>query len=145
MATTTPTPGDTAVRTRLDSGTLVRRGLTAAALALVLTVLARLVAVALDPSLASLDQFGWGPVVGMTLAASVGATLVYAALDRFTERPVRWFLVVATLVFLFFLFPLTLGASDLGLTSNAQLALGSLHLTVAAGIVAGLLGVGRVR
>ncbi|MWG35940.1 DUF6069 family protein [Halomarina oriensis] len=142
MATSTPTPPAGGVRTRLDSGTLVRRGLVAALLALVLTVVARFVAVALDSTLAGVEQFGWVPIVAVTLVASVGATLVYATLDRLTERPARWFLVAAALVFLFMLAPLTLGAGDLGLPTNAQLGLGALHLTAAVGIVVGLLGVG---
>jgi hypothetical protein len=145
MATSTPTSPAADVRPRLDSRLLARRGLTAAALALVLTVLARVAAVQFDPALADVAQFGWVPVLAVTLLASVGATLVYGVLDRYTERPARWFLVAATLVFLVMLVPLTLGAADLELTTNAQLGLGVLHLTAAVGIVAGLLGTDRSR
>lgn len=143
MATSTPISPAASVRTRLDPRLLARRGLTATALALVLTVLARLAAVQVDPALADVAQFGWVPIVGVTLLASVGATLVYGALDRYTERPARWFLLAATLVFLVMLVPLTLGATGLGLTTTAQLGLGVLHLTAAVGIVVGLLGTRR--
>ena len=112
-------------------------------LGLALTVLVRLVAVALDASLADVEQFGWVPVATVTVVATVGATLVYAALDRHTDRPARWFLAATVAVFLVMLAPLTLGAASLDPTTNAQVGLAALHLA-AAGIVAGVLGVDRV-
>ncbi|MFD1514895.1 DUF6069 family protein [Halomarina rubra] len=144
MSTSTPTSPDASTRTRLSANALVRRGVAAVALGLLLTVVTRLVAVTFDPSLADVAQFGWGPVVAVTVVAAVGATVVYALLDRFTARPDRWFLA-AVVVFLFMLAPLTLGAGSLGLAANAQLGLGALHLAAAVGITVGVLGGGRMR
>lgn len=143
MSTTTPTSPDASTRTRLTGNTLVRRGVAALVFGLVLTVLTRVVAVAMDPSLAAVDQFGWVPVVAVTVVAAIGATLVYAVLNRFTARPARWFLVAAVAVFVLMLAPLTLGAESLGLTESAQVGLGALHLAAAVGIAAGILGGGR--
>jgi hypothetical protein len=142
MSTSTPASSDAIGR--LTSTTLARRALVAAVLGLGLTVLARIAAVALDPSLTGVEQFGWMPVVTVTLVSTAGAALVYAALDRFTARPARWFLVVAGAVFLVMLVPLTLGAAALDLTGNARFGLGVLHLTAAVGIVAGVLGADRL-
>ncbi|MFC5972690.1 DUF6069 family protein [Halomarina salina] len=144
MSTRTPTSPDASTRTHLGSGALARRGIAAAVLGLLLTAVTRLVAVALDSSLADVQQFAWGPVVGVTLVAALGATLVYAVFDRFTDRPDRWFLVAAAAVFLVMLAPLTLGAESLDLTTNAQVGLVGLHLAAAVGIAAGILGSDRV-
>jgi hypothetical protein len=144
MATSATVGSDTTAPTRSTTATLARRALAAAGLGLVLTALARVVAVALDPALADVAQFAWPAVLGVTLVAAVGATAVHAVLERYTDRPARWFLLAAAVVFLAMLTPLTVGAADFAFTTNARVGLGALHLAAAVGIVAGVLGVDRV-
>jgi hypothetical protein len=125
---------------RIDRTTLVRRGLTAAGLALLAVALVRVVAVSLAPDLAALPPLGWGPLVASTLIAAAGATLVYALLS---DRPTatRDFLAVAATVLVVSFVPVvTVAPTVPGMSTAGLVALGAAHVAVAVGIVGPLVG-----
>ncbi|WP_254271450.1 DUF6069 family protein [Haloarcula marina] len=89
------------------------------------------------------SPFAAVPVVTTTIVAGVGAAVAYAALARFTERPVRNFTALAVLVFVGMLFPVAFVAPGLGVTTAGQAVLGVLHVVVAASLVAFVVGAVR--
>ncbi len=127
----------TATRTRLARGALVDKTLGAAVLGLALTAVTRLVAIALEPDLATVEQFGWVPVTGSVLAAVLGAAVVYAVLTRTAATPVRAFLAVGAFVLALSVVPIALGAGTFGFDTTAQLGLAAMHVACAVGIVGG--------
>lgn len=119
---------------------LRRRALVALSLALAAAVATRLLAVAaLGPVANSFDPLALAPLAISAAAAAVGATLVYAALDRLVARPERAFLAVAAVVLAASFLPVALVAPTLpGATVGALALLGLAHVLVAAGVVGGL-------
>lgn len=91
---------------------------------------------------AGIDPLGWGPILGSTAVAAVGATVVYAVLSRFSARPDRHFTVVAAVVLLLSMAPVfTVAPSLPGVTTPVLAVLAVLHVTTAVALVAGLTGV----
>lgn len=86
------------------------------------------------------NPFAVGSLVGSTVVAGIGAALVYAALDRFTDRPVRNFVVVAVGVFALMLVPVLTVAPTIGVTPTGQAVLVLYHLLVAVPLVAFVVG-----
>jgi hypothetical protein len=115
---------------------LLRAGLAATAAALLAVLVARLLVGALYVIDPSLGPFQWLPLVASTVVAGVGATLVYAALDRYTARPGRNFLAVSAVVFVGMLVPVLTVAPSLGVAGDLQAVLVALHAAVAVPIVA---------
>ena len=64
------------------------------------TVLVRMIAVAAFGVPATLQALAPLWVAGATIAAVLAATLVFAALDRFTRHPIRLFQILAVVVIL---------------------------------------------
>ncbi len=125
---------------RIDRNTLVRRGLTAAGLALLAVALVRVIAVWLVPGLATLAPLGWGPLAASTLIAAVGATLVYALLSG-RPNATRNFLAAAAAVLVVSFVPLVTVAPTIpGMSTLGLVVLAITHVAVAVGIVPPLLG-----
>jgi hypothetical protein len=78
------------------------------------------------------QPIGLQAVLSISVAAGVGATIVYALLTRFTKNPVRWFYIAAGLVFLLMFFnPFTLP----GVGAGQIIALEVMHIVTAAALV----------
>lgn len=123
---------------------IVRRGLLAAVLAVLANTLLRIGSVTLVPALAAVEPFGWGPIVASSVVAAIGATVVYWALARFTERPNRNFTAVAGAVLALSFVPLVTAAPAVPrMTTAGLLALGAMHVVSAVVIVAALTGAVR--
>lgn len=132
-----------AARTRLLRESLVGKTLGAAVLGLALTAATRLAAIAFEPDLAAVEQFGWVPTVGTVLVATLGAALVYATLVRSVESPVRAFLAVSAAVLALSMVPVVLGAGQFGFDTTTQLGLAAMHVACALGIVGGFVALDR--
>jgi hypothetical protein len=92
--------------TRSGLGELLRAGLIAAVLALIINQVIRVAAVALlntDPGFEPLTT--WVPVTIFTVGGVVGATLVYGVLRRLVANPKRVFTIVALVVLLLSFIP----------------------------------------
>ena len=119
----------------LDARTLVRQGMLALAVSLAangaLVFGSGIAGIAPD-----LDPLNYGPVVLFTSLGVVGATLVYAALDRFTDRPDRTFTIIAVVVALLSLVPDAVFVPQLpGATTLGAVVLAVMHLTTAAACI----------
>ena len=79
-------------------------------------------------------------IVGTTVAAGAGAAIVYAVLDRLTDRPVRNFVVAAVVVFVLQLVPVFVFTPSLGVTLSGQVVLVVYHFLVAIPLVAFIVG-----
>jgi hypothetical protein len=113
-----------------------------AALAAVLLAQALVDGLGVDVGAAGpMSPFAVGPLVGTTIAAGVGAAVLYAALVRYTHSPVRNFVAVAAAVFLVMLVPVAVVAPSSGVTATGQAVLAAYHLLVAVPLVAFVLGV----
>lgn len=92
----------------------------------------------------AMSPFAAGPLVGSAIAAGAGAALTYAAVDRFTARPVRNFVAIAAAVFAVMLVPVFVVAPAMGVTPTGQGVLVLYHLLVAVPLTAFIVGaVGR--
>jgi len=123
---------------------LARRATLGTTVAIVAALLVRGIALALgaDVGLPTVGQspFAVGPIVAFSFVAGVGATVVYAALVRLTERPVRNFGIAAVVVFALLLLPM---ATVQGVTTTGLAVLFVLHVVVAVALVAFLVGAVR--
>ncbi len=90
------------------------------------------------------SPFGAVPIVMVTVVSGVGAALAYAALARFTDRPVRNFTAVSAAVFVVMLVPVFAAGPSLGLTAVGQGALVVIHAAVAVPLVAFVVGAVRL-
>ncbi|MDS0284190.1 DUF6069 family protein [Haloarcula onubensis] len=90
------------------------------------------------------SPFGAIPIVTSTVVAGVGAAVAYAAIVRFTDRPVRNFSALSAAVFVVMLVPVFVIAPSLGLTTVGQGALVVMHVAVAAPLVAFVSGAVRL-
>lgn len=91
-----------------------------------------------------MSPFAPPALVGTTVVAGAAATVAYAGLVRFTERPVRNFLALSSVVFVLQLVPVVVFAPTLGVTATGQAVLVVYHVLVAVPIVGFLLGVAPV-
>jgi len=90
------------------------------------------------------SPFGAIPIVMSTVVAGVGAAVAYAAMVRFTDRPVRNFSILSAAVFVVMLVPVFAVAPALGLTAVGQGALVLIHVAVAVPLVAFVAGAVRL-
>jgi hypothetical protein len=88
----------------------------------------------------AMTPFDPTPLVASAITAGAGAALVYAAVVRFTDRPVRNFLVASVVAFVLSLVPVVTFAPSLGVTGVGQAVLAVYHVVVAVPIVASLVG-----
>ncbi len=103
-------------------------------MALASVVLLRLVAgflFAVDPAFLPLQ---WTPIVATTVVAGVGATVAYALVDRFTDRPIRTFTALAATVLVLSLLPLSQFLSEV--STGIFVTLVGMHVLVAGVLVA---------
>jgi len=129
-----------------SGGELARRTaggvLVAVVAALVVRLLVGSLGLAVGPT-GPMTPFGTVPIVMSAVVAGIGAAVVYAALVRFTRRPVRNFLVASAVVFGLMLVPVVAAAPGMGVTAVGQGVLVVLHAVVAVPLVA--FAVGAVR
>jgi len=90
------------------------------------------------------SPFGAIPIIMSTVVAGVGAALAYAAVVRLTDRPVRNFTALSTVVFVVMLVPVFAAAPALGLSAVGQSALVLIHVAVAVPLVAFVVGAVRL-
>ncbi len=129
---TTDTEAAVVEATAPDSArSLAARTAAGTAVAAVLALVLRAVAVGTEPGLAALAPFGVTEVISSVMFAGVGAALAYAGAARFTDRPVRTFLAAAVAVFVLSLAAVVTAAPDLGVGTTGQLWLVGLHVVVA--------------
>lgn len=133
---TASTPRQTTVRGARTARALATRTTLGTALAVLLALTTRGLALEVDPSLAGQAPFDTLAVAGSAVAAGVGAALVWTGLVRWAARPVRRFLVVAGAVFAVMLVPVATLAPELGVTGAGQAWLVALHAAVALPLVA---------
>ena len=88
----------------------------------------------------AMSPFSAGALVGSAIVAGAGAALTYAAVDRFTARPVRNFVAIAAAVFLVMLVPVVAVAPAMGVTPIGQGLLVLYHLLVAVPLTAFVVG-----
>jgi hypothetical protein len=136
--TITPTPS-------LSASSLVRRGLIAVGLVLVVNVLLRGLVGLLSPDLVTVQPLGWTPIVISSIVGTVGATVVYGLVRRVAVRSDRTFVALAAVALLVSFVPVVNVAPTLpGVTTGVVVVLGALHVTTAAAAVAALTGmIGR--
>ena len=90
----------------------------------------------------AMSPFATAPLVASAVVAGAGAAIVYAALARFTARPVRNFLVASGVVFAVMLVPVVAFAPSLGVTPVGQAVLAVYHVIVAGPVVGAIVGLG---
>lgn len=151
MATTIETPVETRRERTYPVPTsgraLARRATLGTVVAVVAALLVRGIVLALDANIgvpaAGQTPFAVGPIVGFTVFAGAAAGVVYAALVRLTDRPVRNFAVAAAAFFLVMLGPLATVAPAQGVTTVGLAALFVIHVVVAVPLVAFVTGAVR--
>ncbi|WP_435196033.1 DUF6069 family protein [Natronomonas sp. EA1] len=133
MATEIRTP--TGVDHPLPNGVLSRRGLVAFVAAMLSVLVARALMGQLAPAAVAGDPLAYPSIFLVVTGATVVATLVYAAIDRYTDEPARYFVGVGLLVLALSFAPIVLTAPALGVTSDGQLLLAILHIIAAVAIM----------
>ncbi|MUV88563.1 hypothetical protein GJ629_00570 [Halapricum sp. CBA1109] len=124
-------------------GSLARRTTVGVVVALVGVLLSQTLvdALAVDVGASGpASPFAAVPLVATTIAAGIGAAVVYGALITVTDRPVRNFLVVAVAVFAVMLVPVVSVTPSMGVTPTGQGVLVLYHVVVAVPIVAFVAG-----
>ncbi len=127
-------------------GRLARVGAVAVALAVVVNVVIRTVAVSLLGIGEGFLPLGVGPTVFFTAAGMVGAVVVFGVILRFARRPVRLFRRVALVVLVVSLVPdvlMLFSGSMPGTTVAGVITLMVEHVAswaVAVGVLAGFVG-----
>ena len=118
---------------------LVRGGLIAAVLSLVFNVIIFLVGSSQGISWAVSNGLSptvtLMPVILLTLVATVAAVILFAILQRMSDRPIEIFLWIALIIGLLSLIPVYTGTSS----RSTLIALGLMHVGAALGITWGLL------
>lgn len=118
---------------------IIRGGLIGTAIATVLNSLIYFIMSALGVTLdlvnGPYDEATLGPVIFLTLLASIGAVVVLWLLDKFTDRPIEFFLWIALVVGLLSFIPTYMKTE----TRTAFVGLGLLHVGAVIGLVWGLL------
>jgi len=133
MSTETATTAD---RQHVGLGTLAKRGLVAVLVADVVNAAITFAAIAAGVA-PDLDPLSYGPVLFFTTIGTVGAALVYGALDRFVADPDRTFTIVAAVVLVLSWIPdVTAVPSMPGGTAAGAAVLALMHLTAAVVAVA---------
>lgn len=137
--TTTQTDGPA----RIAPSRLALAGTLALVVASAVNVLLGGLATSLLGVSAGYGPLGWGPVVNTTVAATIGATVVYGLLDRVTERPNRAFLGVAGFALLVSFAPLVAPPAFLADAPTPVLVtLAAMHVTTALVVVVVLVRAG---
>lgn len=136
MATTvdTPTAEPTVEQTRYSELITIT---SAAAITLIVLLSIRLGTSLTAPNLVAIDQLAYVPIIFVTLIASVGAYVTYAALRRYTTEHVRNYVIIATLVTLASFTPIV----TIEFTLAQQLLLSIIHLVAAVTISIPVLGI----
>lgn len=133
-------------RSGVSPGRLARVGVVAVAVAVVVNVLIRTIAVSLLGIGEGFLPLGVGPTVFFTVAGMVGAVVVFGLILRFAGRPVRLFRRVALAVLLVSLVPDVLVLFSGSMPGTTVAAVGTLMVehvaswAVAVGVLAGSVG-----
>lgn len=147
----TETPADTPTVSRYPipttAGELARRATLGTVVAILAALLTRGIVLALDPDLGvavtGQTPFAVTPIVGVTVFSGLVAGILYAALVRLTERPVRNFGIAAVAAFVVMTVPLATVGPSLGVTTVGLAVLFVVHVVVAVPLVAFLVGAVR--
>lgn len=135
MASTTATT-ETEPSTPIGVHRLVKYGLLAMLAASATNALVGLIALAISDSAAGFGGLGWGPIIGFSALAAVGATGIYGVLTRYSNRPNRSFAIVATVVLVLSYLPFNRPPEGLaGAPGSVFVTLGVMHVTAAVAIV----------
>lgn len=129
-----------------SGGALARRTGFGVLVAVVAVLLVRGIVTALGADLGvsgPQSPFGTIPLIASSVVSGTGAAVAYAALVRFTERPVRNFVGLAAVVFAVMLVPVIAFAPAMGVTAVGQAVLFVLHAVVAVPLVAFVIGAVR--
>ena len=120
---------------------LAGRGFVAILTAIVAVAVGRGVAGALLGVPNGFQPLSWSALVGVATMAGVGASLAFTVLARLTDRPERWFLVLTGTVLALSFVPLAaVGPTIPGATSALLAMLAAMHVAVAVGATAPLVG-----
>lgn len=129
------------------AGELARRATLGTVVAIVAALLARGIALAVYPDLGAgvtaPSPFDVTSIVGFAIFSGLGAGVVYAALVRLTNRPVRNFVVAAAAAFVVMMGPLLTVAPSQGVSTVGLAVLFVMHVAVAVPLVAFLVGAVR--
>lgn len=135
--------GSTTTVTETDSTATVTTtrlalyGALTAITAIGVNALVRLLALGVFDVPSGYDPLGWAPILNTTIAAVIGATVLYGLLTRVSNRPNRTFAVVAAVVFLLSFVPLLVPPAFLAdAPASVFVTLGVLHVTTAAVVLA---------
>lgn len=123
--------------------TLARRTAAGVGVAIVALLITQAIVDAVGVELGAsgpISPFAAVPLIGTTIVAGVGAAFAYAAIVKFTTRPVRNFVVIAVVVFAVLLVPVFLVTPSMGLTLTGQGLLVLYHLLVAVPLVGFIVG-----
>ena len=127
--------------TRPTSRDLAGRGFAAILFAIVAVAVGRGVAGALLGVPNEFRPLSWAVLVGVATLAGVGASLAFSVLVRLTDRPERWFLVLAGVVLACSFVPLVVvGPTVPGATTELLAVLAAMHVAAAVGVSAPLVG-----
>jgi hypothetical protein len=130
-----------------SGGALARRTGFGVLVAVVAVLLVRGIVTALGVDLGASgpqSPFGTVPLIASSVVSGTGAAVAYAAVVRFTGRPVRNFVGLATVVFAVMLVPVVVFAPAMGVTAVGQVVLSVLHIVVAVPLVAFVIGAVRL-
>lgn len=120
---------------------LVRRGLIAVGLVLVVNILVRGLVGLLSPDLVAVQPLGWTPIVISSIVGTVGATAVYGLVRRVAGWSDRAFVAIAAVALLVSFVPVVNFAPMIpGVTTGGVIVLGVLHATTAVAAVGALTG-----
>lgn len=135
MASTAATT-ETETSTSIGVHRLVKYGLLAVLAASATNALVGLIALAVSDSAAGFGGLGWGPIIGFSALAAVGAAGVYGVLTRYSNRPNRSFAIIATVVLALSYLPFNRPPEGLaGAPQSVFVTLGVMHVTAAVAIV----------
>lgn len=129
---------ETESSTRVGVNRLAKYGLLTVVVAVVATMLIRVIVLAFVSTPTDFVPFplGWGPVIASSALGTVGATVVYGAITRVSHRPNRTFTVVAAVVLVLSFVPmLTLPPEFADAIAPVLPGLVVMHMAVAAASV----------
>ncbi|MFH5844234.1 DUF6069 family protein [Haladaptatus sp. CMAA 1909] len=119
-------------RTQPDIHRFAKYGLLAVLISIIVNAIIRVIAYQFIAIPADFWPLGWGAVITSTAVTTIGATVVYWASTRFSQRPNRTFVIISVLVLLlsfvsFIMPPPVLEEA----ATSVHLVLAGMHMSVA--------------
>lgn len=123
---------DAEVSSPVDVNRLVKFGLLVVLVAVVANALIRVIALSFITVPDGFRPLGWEAVIGSTVLTASGATVVYGAITRISQRPNRLFTIVAAVVLVLSFWSFVSPAPQLvGVSESVRLPLAVMHVIVA--------------